>query len=39
MITMKQLKSREEWLEMRKYSIGGSDASKYIGLKSLEIKC
>lgn len=32
MITMKQLKSREEWLEMRKYSIGGSDASSILGL-------
>lgn len=32
MITMKKLKSHEEWLEMRKNSIGGSDASSILGL-------
>lgn len=32
MITMKKLKSHEEWLERRKNSIGGSDASSILGL-------
>lgn len=31
MITHKQLKSREEWLEARRHSIGGSDAAAIVG--------
>lgn len=32
MINVKQLESREEWLEVRKKSLGGSDAASVLGL-------
>jgi putative phage-type endonuclease len=32
MVTMKRLKSREEWLKMRQSYIGGSDASCIVGM-------
>lgn len=32
MINVKQLESREEWLEIRKKSLGGSDAASVLGL-------
>ncbi len=31
MVTMKVLKSREEWLENRKNALGGSDIAAVIG--------